>query len=187
MQKSLIILLLILSILVSDTLAIQQISYPLMQIKDNDIIVNFALLNVKKLKETLDTGVAREFIFTIELMRLWRFWPDEFVVSKRIRETVQYDILRRQYSIVSTDGELTVKRRVRGFQQLSQWIFANRTVNLANIKELDPGTYYIRVIVESRTVEKVPLIGHLIYLLPEKEVSMVARTKPFAILSGDWQ
>ena len=62
---------------------------------------------------------------------------------------------------------------------MKNWILSEDYISLANIKELDPGSYYIRVVVESRSREKIPLLGLLMYLLPEVEMSLAKESQPF--------
>ena len=65
-------------------------------INDNDIIVNTGIVNVKELEKSINSGVEKEVTFTIELFRIWRFWPDEFVSVKKIKKIIKYDNLREQ-------------------------------------------------------------------------------------------
>jgi hypothetical protein len=64
---------------------------------------------------------------------------------------------------------------------MKDWIFTVNEVNLANIKELEPSSYYIRIIVESKSIEQLPLIGYLMNFIPEVEMTLAKESKPFTI------
>ncbi len=154
---------------------------PDMDIVDNNIIVNLSIDNIDELESTINAGIAKEIVFTVELLRVWRFWPDEFVVSKRIEKVIKYDNLREHYMVSSYDGISRVDYNFKDYNAVRDWLFTADNINLANAKGLDPSNYYVRVIVESRSIEQLPLLGVLIHLLPEVEMSLAKESEPFFI------
>ncbi|UCD34938.1 MAG: DUF4390 domain-containing protein [Nitrospiraceae bacterium] len=154
---------------------------PHLNILDNNIIVNTHVKNVAELESHIKSGVDKAVIFTIELLRVWMFWPDEFVVSKRIERVVRYDNLRDQFLVSSFDGITRSDRYFADYEPAKDWIFTVRDVNLAHVKELDPGTYYIRIVLESKSLEQLPLIGFLMHVIPEVEMSLARESEPFLI------
>lgn len=157
------------------------IAGPDMEIIDNNIIVKTSIADTSDLEQTIRFGSGKEFIFTVELMRIWKFWPDEFVVSKKIRKIIKYDNLREQFRASFRDGTVRTDRKYNDFIALKDWIFTADAINIANVRELEPGKYYIRVIVESKSREQLPLIGFLIYLVPEVEMSLAKESRPFSV------
>ncbi len=157
---------------------------PDMEITDNNIMVSMSIENVAELEKTIKSGIEKEIIFTVELLRKWNFWPDDFVVSKKISRVIKFDTLREQYLASSYDGVTRYKKLFRDYTSVRNWIFAVNTVNLANLKELEPGSYYIRTVVESRSQEQLPFIGLLMIFIPEIEMSLAKESQPF-ILDSD--
>lgn len=151
------------------------------RIIDNNIVVDLSIANVTELEKTILTGTEKNIIFTVELLRVWRFWPDEFIVSKRIEKKIRYDNLREQYWAFSYDGAVQTENKFKDYDSMKGWIFTVNTVNLANIRELEPGSYYIRVIVESKSPEQLPVIGFLMHFIPETEMSLAKESQPFTI------
>jgi len=147
----------------------------------NNIIVNLSVAGAAELESAIKSGIKKEINFTVELIRQWRFWPDEFVVSKKIRKIVNYDNLREQYWASSFDGVIFMERQFENYQMMRDWIFTVNAVNIANVKELDQGDYYIRIVVESKTINPVPVMGLLIHLIPEVEMSLAKESQPFFI------
>jgi len=184
MRKNLFVFLLTLCLVLTSsfaTAATPKISGPDMEIKNNNIIVNIGITDVKKLETTIKSGVEKEIVFTLELFRVWRFWPDEFVVSKKIRKVVKYDNLREQYRASSHDGTSRIEKHFTDYNTMSAWILNANAISIANVRELEHGSYYIRAIVESKSREHSPVIGFLMYLIPEVEMSMAKESQPFII------
>ncbi len=158
-----------------------QIMGPDMKVIDNNIIVNLHIDNVAELATSITSGVEREITFTIELLRAWRFWPDEFIVSKKFSKIIKYDNLREQYRALSYDGVTRIEKYFNDYNSVKEWIFAVNNVNLANVKELELSTYYIRIVVESKSLEQLPLIGFLIHFIPEVEMSLAKESPQFIV------
>jgi hypothetical protein len=154
---------------------------PDIRIIDNNIIVNLSIADISELERTIKSGIDQEIIFTVELLRVWRFWPDEFVVSKRIDKTIKYDNLRQQYQASSYNGISHIKKNFKDYNSMKNWIFSVKKINLANIKELEPSNYYIRIVVESKSIEHLPIVGFLMHFIPEVEMSMAKESQPFMV------
>ena len=152
-----------------------------MEIIDNNIIVSLSVQNVAEFEAAINSGIEKEIVFTVELLRVWNFWPDEFVVSKKIRKVIRYDNLREQYRASSYDGIVRTERKFRDYNAVKNWIFSVDGINLAHIKELDPGRYYLRAIVESKSLRQLPLTGFLMHFIPEVEMSLARESRPFLV------
>lgn len=158
-----------------------QIIGPEMRIADNNIIVSLSIDNIMELEKTIRSGIEKEIVYTIELLRVWKFWPDEFVVSKKVEKVIKYDNLRGQYLASSYDGIERVNKYFKDFGSVKDWIFTVNSVNLANVRELEPSRYYIRIVVESKSIEQLPLIGFLMHFIPEVEMSLAKESHPFIV------
>jgi hypothetical protein len=156
-----------------------------MKIVDKNIIVDMSLANVSELEAVINSGVGKEIIFTVELLRVWPFWPDEFVASKKIKKAIKYDNLRGQYQASSFDGFSKTERQFKDYYNVRNWIFTENGIILANIRELEPDNYYLRIIVESRSMKQLPVIGLLMHLVPEVDMTIVKESSDFYI--GDDQ
>lgn len=179
----LILILTICSIAASDTAnaLTPDIIGPEMEIRDNNIIISLSIKDVRELESTIKSGIGKEIVFTVELLRTWLLWPDEFVVSKKIEKLIKYDNLREQYEASSYDGILRENKSFYSYSEMQNWLYSTNNVDLANVKELEPGSYYIRVIVESKSMEQLPLIGYLMHLIPEVEMSLAKESQPFIV------
>ncbi len=150
-------------------------------IKDNDIIVNTGIVNVKELEKSIESGIEKEVVFTIELFRVWMFWPDEFVSSKKITKIIKYDNLRELYRASSTDNFTKTEERFKDFESMQKWLSSISPVTIGNVKGLEEGKYYVRAIVESKSREYPPLMGLIMHLIPETELSLAKESEPFIV------
>ena len=183
MAKNLFIIVILTSFLIlTSSLATAEILGPEIKIEGNDILVNTGLTNTAEIEAMINSGVEKEILFTIELFRLWNFWPDEFVASKKIQRIIKYDNLRGQYLILSYDGKLQIEKKFKDFDaSMKNWVFTVNKINLANTKELEPGKYYIRIVVESKSRELPPVIGLLMLFIPEVEMSFAKESQVFIV------
>ncbi len=154
---------------------------PDMRIVDNNIIVSISIDNFKALEKTIKTGIEKEIIFTAELLRVWNLWPDEFIVSKKIEKTIKYDNLRDQYLASSYDGITRVQKKFEGYNEMRDWISSPNTLSLANTKGLESSNYYIRIVVESKSPDQIPLFGLLTNFIPAVEMSLAKESAHFRI------
>ncbi|GBE03809.1 hypothetical protein BMS3Abin09_00732 [bacterium BMS3Abin09] len=152
---------------------------PDMQIVDNNIIVSISIDNFKDLEKTIKMGIKKEIVFTAELLRVWNLWPDEFIVSKKFEKVIKYDNLRDQYLASSYDGITRVQKKFKDYDEMRDWIFSVNTFNLANTKGLEPSNYYIRIIVESKSLDQIPLLGLLSNFIPAVEMSLAKESDLF--------
>ena len=161
--------------------AAPEIIGPNMRIVDNNIIVSISIDNFKDLEKTIKAGIEKEIVFTAELLRSWDLWPDEFIVSKKFEKVIKYDNLRDQYLASSYDGITRVQKKFKNYDEMRAWISGLNTFNLANTKGLEPSNYYIRIVVESKSLDQIPLLGVLTNFIPAVEMSLAKESAPFSI------
>jgi hypothetical protein len=107
-----------------------------MDIIDSNIIVNLDINRVTDLESLIKSGIEKEIIFTVELLRVWKYWPDEFVVSKHISKIIKYDSLRERYRALYDDGINRHEIYFKDYTSLKKWLIKVKNINLANVKEL---------------------------------------------------
>jgi len=154
---------------------------PDIRIVDNNIIVSLSIDNFKDLETPIKAGIKKEIVITAELLRTWNLWPDEFIVSKKFEKVIKYDNLRDQYLVSSYDGITRIQKKFKDYDKLSDWIFNTNTFSLANTKELDPSNYYIRIVVESKSLDQIPLLGILTNFIPAVEMSLAKESAQFRV------
>ncbi len=159
-----------------------EISGPDVTISNGQIIVNASLTGLdREFEDNLKAGVEKELVFYVDLFRVWHIWPNEFVSGKKIEKIVKYDPLKSEYKASSYDGLYLIKRSFRDYNSMMQWFLFIRDIRLINRKELEPGTYLVKVTVESRLRKLPPVIGYMLFFIPEVEFKVEKSSQPFAI------
>ncbi len=154
---------------------------PYAVIDNSAIIVNTGIANVKELEKSIQTGIEKEVTFTVELIRAWPFWPDEFISSRKIKKIIKYDSLREQYWASSSSSTSKTETMLKDFRSMQDWLSSISPIDLGNTKGLEDGKYYVRVVVESKSREYPLLMGIIMHLIPETEMSLARESQPFNV------
>ena len=158
-----------------------EINGPEVKIQGNEIFVTTSLsLDEKQLHE-LRNGIKKEYSFYIDIFRVWKLWPDEFVLSKSFVRILRADPVKMEFVATSNDGNTQIKKRFKTFESMLKWALEFDNLKLANIRDLEPGTYFVRVTVESKIRKLPPVIGYFMIFLPENEFKIRKDSPYFAI------
>jgi hypothetical protein len=159
----------------------QTISGPEAKLVNNDLYVSFSLGLEDKSIQAMKNGVDKELKFYVDLFRVWRAWPDEFVLGKAYTRTVKVDPIKKEFIATSNDGSLLVEKRFKSFESMLAWTVSFTDLKLTNTRELDPGQYFVRVTVESKIRKLPPVIGYLFIFISENEFRLVRDSVHFMI------
>ena len=149
--------------------AAEQITGPEVKLRDGDIYVTTALSLDETHLQELSNGITKELKFYIDLFRVWKMWPDEFVLGKYVVRTLKSDPVKMQYIATSSDGNTLIQKRFKTFGSMVKWALSIDDLKLANTHELERGEYFVRVTVESKIRKLPPVIGYFMIFLPENE------------------
>lgn len=159
----------------------QVITGPEVKIINNDIYVSFTLnLEDKNLQE-IKRGIDKELKLNVDLFRIWKVWPDEFVLGKMNIRTLKADPVKKEYVSTLLDGNTFIKKRFKTFESMTRGALSVKDMKLTNIREIDPGEYFVRVTIESRIRKLPPVIGYLFIFLKENEFKIVKDSGVFVI------
>ena len=160
----------------------QNLSGPEARLVGSDLFVTFSLGLEEKSIEAIRSGVDKEFRFHIDLFKVWKAWPDEFVLGKAYTRTVKADPVKKEFVATSNDGSVLIERRFKSFDSMLAWAVSFRDLKLANVRELEPGQYFVRITAESKIRKLPPVIGYLIiFVLSENEFRVVKDSAFFPI------
>ena len=158
-----------------------EIKGPEVTLKNNVIFVTACIsLDEKYLHEIRD-GIEKELVFYIDLFRVWNMWPDEFVLGKSITRTLKCDPVKSEFVATSFDGNIIIKKRFKSLESMTEWASTIEEMKLSNIKELEPGTHFVKITVASKIRKLPPLIGPFIIFLSENEFKISKESPHFRI------
>jgi hypothetical protein len=159
----------------------QTVSGPEVKLVNNDLYVTFSLGLSQNSIEAIKNGVDKEFKFYIDLFKVWRVWPDEFVLGKAYVRTLRVDPIKKEFVATSNDGTVLVEKRFKSFESMLDWAISFRDLKLTNTRELESGQYFVRVIVESKIRKLPPVIGYLFIFVSENEFRLIKDSGYLAI------
>ncbi len=128
-------------------------------------------------------GISKELIFYIDLFRLWKSWPDEFIAGKKIIRKIRCDPMKKEYIASSFDGETLKEKRFKSFDSMMKWSLGFEDLYLTSLEGMPSGTYFVRTTVESR-LRKIPsLFSEIFFFLPDREFK-ISRDSPLFRWNG---
>ncbi|BCB97095.1 hypothetical protein JZK55_20170 [Dissulfurispira thermophila] len=151
------------------------------KINNNDIHVRTSVKPDAKFIEDMNNGLSKELTFYIDLFRTWSIWPDEFVTGKKLIKILKSNPIKREYVAINIDGNMHIEKRFKNLESMLEWIMNITDIKITNIKELEPGDYFVRVTVDSRIRKLPPVIGYFLFFVPEKEFSVSKDSQKFEI------
>ncbi len=175
---------LFLSVLIPPVAEGQEISGPEVRLANNDVYVSFSLVPGAKYIEEIKEGIDKELKLYIDLFRVWKIWPDEFVLGKFYSRRMKVDPIKKEYVATSFDGNVIIERRFRSFETMLAWTLSVKDLKLTNTRELDPGQYFVRITAESKIRNLPPMIRQFFVFLSENEFKLSKDSGVFVIEGG---
>lgn len=150
-------------------------------VEKNSLHVSTAISLDEKHISELRNGIEKEIRFYIDIFKMWNVWPDEFIMGKFSIRTIKYDPVKTEYIATSNDGSKMIEKRFTSFETMLKWALSIDTLELAIPKDLEPGAYFIRVIVVSKIRQLPPVLRDLLIFIPENEFKIKKDSAVFYI------
>lgn len=107
-----------------------------------------------ELIEAIQSGVPTTFTFYLDLYRRRTLWWDELVASRVVKNSVKYDLLKKEYRFTRTFNGKVDERATKSLDELKSWMSELENVPLARYNSLIPeDRYYVRVKAEMKTTK----------------------------------
>src|SRR5215831_5765079 len=118
-------------------------------LNDFDVTIQVVLLGAipSSLYESLQTGIAAHVRFQVELWQYNRVLPDRRLTTRTIERHVSYNVLTKEYKVVSLKGESPHEPYLtKDLREAQRVVSELRAGNLAAASSLNPNDlYYVRV------------------------------------------
>jgi hypothetical protein len=157
---------------------------PVVRLDGGSIVVSAGLGLDAAQGDEIRKGVAKNIIFYVDLFRVWRNWPDEFVLGRSFARTLRCDPVRKEYVASSLSGTLEVERRFSSCGRMMEWALDVPEFALTNTAELEPAEYYVKVSAESRLRRLPPFVNMLFFFVKEREFLLEGRSPAFPVKGG---
>lgn len=153
------------------------------RINGDELVVSTSVSLPEAFINEIKNGVQKELVFYIDLFRVWKNWPDEYVFGNSIIKKIEGDVIKGEYIMSSFDRnkKVIVEKKFKSLESMLRTMGVISSLPLINIKGIEPGDYYVRVTVESRLRRLPPVVGYLLFFIPEKEFSVSKDSSPFRL------
>lgn len=146
---------------------------------NNEISVTTSLSPEAKFMEDLTEGMSKELVFYIDLFRVWKIWPNEFVKGRKIVRILKSDPIRREYIAISIDGNVSIEKRFKDIDSMLSWSLNITDIKITGIRDLEAGKYFIKVTAESNTKKLPPVVGYFLFFVSDREFSVSRNSHKF--------
>ena len=143
------------------------------RVVNTEILVSAGLSLDEKNLTDLKNGISKEITFYIDLFRVWKAWPDEFIAGKKIVQTLKSDPIKKEHVATSLDGSTFIEKRFKSFDSMISWALNIKDLRLTHVRELQQSEYFVRVTVESRLRKLPPVLGYLLFFVPENDFKVI--------------
>ncbi len=143
------------------------------RINDSEILVSANLIRgfSQSTEEDIQNGIPKDLFYYILLKRKQTLWYDEEILSKTIKFTVKYDLLKKQYLISKRIAGTTTQQTAEDFIAMKRLISTIENVKIANTSLLDArDTYYVSIKAEMRATKLPFYLEYFLFFIPFLEV-----------------
>lgn len=161
----------------------QEINNLDVKIKSEELVVSASIILNEEFINEIKNGIQKELIFYIDLFRVWKYWPDEYVFGNSIVRKIEGDVIKGEYIMSSFDRnrKVIIEKKFKSLESMLRAMAEIGPLPLINIKGMESGDYYVRVTVESRLRKLPPVVGYILFFIPEKEFSITKDSPVFRL------
>lgn len=153
-----------------------------------DILVSSTLIGgfSKDFADALMNGFEKELIFYIEIYRKWNFWPDEFILSRRIQRTIKYDGMKKVYYASTYDGLYLEEKVFDDHERMKTWISKIADAKVTQLNLLKPkAVYFVRMKAESKFRRLPPILENILFFVATKDFETPWKKSAFFSIKGN--
>jgi len=146
----------------------EQMSDVIVNQMGGDLLVSSTLLGgfSKDFEDAIRNGFEKEITFYIEIYRRWSFWPDEFILLKKVTKTIKYDEMKKVYYASSYDGLYLDEKVFDDYERMKAWVSKIGDVKVSPLSLFKPNTaYFVRIKAESKFKRLPPLLENLLFFI----------------------
>lgn len=138
----------------------------------DSIIASARLVNGfdKKIEEEINSGIEKDIVYEIVLKRKRSGWYDKDVISKEIKYTVKYDLLKKQYS-VKMQGNVNKEKIVQNYDEIKTIVSMIENIILAQSKVLESDEeYYVSIKAEMKDARLFFFLDYFLFFIPFSDI-----------------
>lgn len=150
----------------------------------DSIIASARLVNGfdKRIEEEISSGIEKDIVYEIVLRKKMSGWFDEGVVSKEIKYSIKYDLLKKQYTVKIQD-EGNKEKIVLSYDEVKAIVSRIENVMVAQRKLIEPNEeYYASVRAEMKDKKIFFFLDYFLFFIPFSDINTSwAESAPFKV------
>ncbi|MBI5180892.1 MAG: DUF4390 domain-containing protein [Nitrospirae bacterium] len=125
----------------------------------------------KQVEEAIKNGIQKDIIYSAILKKKRSAWFDEDVVSKEVKYTIKYDVLKKQYTLI-TRGNGNKEKITQNYDEIKAAVsrMENTAVSPKKALELDE-EYYISIKVEIKDTKLPFFLDYFLFFIPFSDIN----------------
>lgn len=137
-----------------------------------DISVSAKLINGlnKDVEEAIKNGIQKDIIYSMILKKKRSTWFDEDVVSKETEYTIKYDVLKKQYTLI-TRGNGNKEKVTQSYDEIKAVVSKIENAAVSQKKDLEPDEeYYISIKAEIKDTKLPFFLDYFLFFIPFSDI-----------------
>ncbi len=121
-------------------------------LNDQEVTVHVVVLGAipPTFYESLAIGIPARLRFTVELWQYNPYWHDTRLITRQVDRTLEYNVVTKEYKVMSTRGESGVVYTTRDLRDAQRVLSEIPSLKLAAASALEPvEIFYVRVRAET--------------------------------------
>lgn len=125
----------------------------------------------KDVEEAIKNGIQKDIIYSIILKKKRSTWFDEDVVSKEIEYTIKYDVLKKQYILI-TRGNGNKEKVTQSYDEIKAAVskIENAVVSPKKALESDE-EYYVSIKAEIKDTKLPFFLDYFLFFIPFSDIN----------------
>ena len=154
---------------------------PHVSVRNGGILASTTLELDEKQIKSIRSGVSKEITIYVDLFRVWKSWPDEFVSGVRFTRTLKCDPVKKEFVATSLRDETTSEKRFSNCEALLRWALSIQDLRLSGTRALEPAEYFVKVTAEGRIRRLPSVVGYLFFFIRERDFNIYSDSERFTI------
>ncbi len=124
----------------------------------------------KDVEEAIKNGIQKDIIYSAILKKRRSAWFDEDVVLKEVKYTIKYDVLKKQYTLI-TRGNGNKEKVTQNYDEIKAVIskIENTAVSSKKALEMDE-EYYISIKAEIKDAKLPFFLDYFLFFIPFSDI-----------------
>lgn len=125
----------------------------------------------KDVEEAIKNGIQKDIIYSAILKKKRSTWFDEDVVSKEIEYTIKYDVLKKQYILI-TRGNGNKEKVTQSYDEIKTAVSRIENAVVSPKKVLEPDEeYYVSIKAEIKDTKLPFFLDYFLFFIPFSDIN----------------